>query len=841
MNKITGFAGRNIQAIIITVTGVILAIALMNLYYVMNYLVNSNDECLWMDKTDKHGQNIIEILKVKTDGVTYNSGIRNNDILVKINKIKVKNTYHAMRILNTIKSGDVALYEVERNGKTFEANVFIKKLLPFNQLAFSIVSIIWLIIGFVVIMAKPAGRMQRIFYSIGVLWVLMLIYVYLYKYPFSLAEYVIDFTFITSGMFLPYLMLHFFWIFPKPFKFVQNKWVFRILYSVPSLFLLVLYPIRIYNLIHKQEMLASLPINMINLSLFVCGIAGLVFLIISYVRLKTREERKPLFIILTAYAIAILTILYVSYIAPVISDTIFNSPMFYMPIILVVIIPIAFGISIFRYQLMDVSIVIKNTIIYGLATVAIAAVYFLIIYLLGTYISSAVGTQYKGVVAGVVFIAFAIVFQSTKDKFQDFLTAKFYPEQFAAQKVLLTFSNEVATVVGLTNILDSMNTTFIENLKINNFAILLKDKNNCDYKYIRGTGIKNSGLSVDGKYLDIYLKGRMQNDMSVVLERENFYAIIPENAGEMIDENIYTVIPMVIKSRVIGLLLFGLKYSGAQFGGKDLELLIAAANQAAISIENARLYKTEAEKERIERDLDLARKIQESLLPKEIPDMPSLDIYGQMIPAMQVGGDYFDFIKVSPSKVFVMVGDVSGKGLSASLYMTKLQTIMRLACTNNKMPKEILLEVNRQIFGALERNWFITLTLALFDTDKKKVWFCRAGHMPTLAAKNGCVNEYKSSGIGLGLEAGKVFNASLVEEVVELHSGEFFVFYSDGITEAMNKGGDLFGEENLISALKNKTSLNSKEIVDALWNKVTEFKQSAPQNDDMTIVLVKIG
>ncbi|MDP4117379.1 MAG: PP2C family protein-serine/threonine phosphatase, partial [Bacteroidota bacterium] len=479
--------------------------------------------------------------------------------------------------------------------------------------------------------------------------------------------------------------------------------------------------------------------------------------------------------------------------------------------------------------------------IYGLATVAIAAVYFLVIYLLGTFISSAVGTQYKGVVAGVVFIAFAIVFQSTKDKFQDFLTAKFYPEQFAAQKVLLTFSNEVATVVGLNNILDSMKTTFIGNLKINNFGILLKDKNNSDFKYIRGTGIKNTNLIIDGKNLENYLQDRIQGMMSVVLERDHFYKVIPSNATEIIDENIYTIIPMIIKSKVIGLLLFGLKYSGAQFAGKDLELLIAAANQAAISIENARLYKTEAEKERIERDLDLARKIQEGLLPKNIPDIPQLDIYGQMIPAMQVGGDYFDFIKVSPSKIFVLVGDVSGKGLSASLYMTKLQTIMQLSCSQDKTPKEILMEVNKQIYGSLERSWFITLTLALFDTEKKKVWFCRAGHMPTLAAKNGSVAEYRSSGIGLGLEAGKVFDSSLVEDVIDLNPGEFFVFYSDGITEAMNKKGDLFGEENLISALKNKSKLSSKEIVTEVWEKVNEFKQSAPQNDDMTIVLVKVG
>ena len=117
---------------------------------------------------------------------------------------------------------------------------------------------------------------------------------------------------------------------------------------------------------------------------------------------------------------------------------------------------------------------------------------------------------------------------------------------------------------------------------------------------------------------------------------------------------------MVIKSRVIGLLQFGLKQSGSQFAGKDLELLYAAANQAAISIENARLYRSEADKLKLERDLDLARKIQQSLLPKCNPDVHGLDICGQMIPAMQVGGDYYDLISISPTRLFVVVGDVSG-------------------------------------------------------------------------------------------------------------------------------------------------------------------------------------
>ncbi|RKY91668.1 MAG: hypothetical protein DRQ01_07370, partial [Ignavibacteriae bacterium] len=192
------------------------------------------------------------------------------------------------------------------------------------------------------------------------------------------------------------------------------------------------------------------------------------------------------------------------------------------------------------------------------------------------------------------------------------------------------------------------------------------------------------------------------------IEQPDFKSVFPDMADKLIKEEIYTVIPMIIKNKNVGLLLFGLKHSGSHFAGRDIELLWAAANQAAVSIENSRLYETEVEKQKIERDLDLARKIQQGLLPACIPEVGNLDICGEMIPAMQVGGDYYDLLPVdgSTSKLFVVVGDVSGKGLSASLYMTKLQTMMQLYCTPGKTPKEILVDVNKRMYDEIERNWF---------------------------------------------------------------------------------------------------------------------------------------
>ena len=314
-------------------------------------------------------------------------------------------------------------------------------------------------------------------------------------------------------------------------------------------------------------------------------------------------------------------------------------------------------------------------------------------------------------------------------------------------------------------------------------------------------------------------------------------------AEQLIEEEIYTVIPMIIKNKIIGLLLFGLKHSGSHFAGKDIDLLWAAANQAAVSIENARLYDTEAQKLKIERDLDLARNIQNGLLPSCIPEIGNLDICGEMIPALQVGGDYYDLLPVngSNSKLYVIIGDVSGKGLSASLYMTKLQTMIQFACTSDKSPKEILVEVNRRIYGEMEKNWFATMSVAFFDLERNIVKFCRAGHMPLLTATNGTVDSYRTQGIGVGLERGDIFEKSLIEKEIKLKSGQIYAFFTDGVTEAMNETQDLFGEEKLSSILKDKASHRSTEIMDEIWSSVNTFRGKAEPNDDMTMVIVKVN
>lgn len=824
---------------------ILIGIALLNIYFSVAIRVTSNDECLWISKKVSKDSSAIFFDVVKVEGVTWNAGIRNGDQLLEIDGNVLYGTFQAQQILNRFSSGEYADYKVMRGGRILNTKVYVKKLIQFDNLASSLSALFWVLIGFIVLTAKPDGRIHKLFYFIGVVTILAAMHTLLdpYKFfsDFGFLSVLIGCLSLIGISFLPFIMNYFFWNFPTQFKFAEKKWVKKIIIILPACIsvLAILSAVLAFNGI-IGEMTFIQGLESLNYFALFANVTAWIALIVQYRRVQSKEKKKPVLLMLIAVTFGLAVGLYAAQIAPAIADTMFNSPEYYTPIILVAIVPLIFAYSIFKYQLMDVSVVVKNTIIYGTATFSVAAIYFFVIYVAGHSISAFLGVENQGIIAGVFFIIFALVFQSSKNRFQDFLTKSFYPEQFAYQKVLVDLSNELSIVVGLENILQLMKKTFVDALKIKTFGILIRDMDG-NLSLVDSVGMSNNNCVISESRISTFLKEKTLIIKYPAIEQSDFKVVFPdEKAERLLSEGIHTIVPMMAKGKLVGLLLFGLKHSGSHFAGKDLELLWAAANQAAISIENARLYKSEVEKQKLERDLDLARKIQQGLLPQCIPNMNGLDICGEMIPAMQVGGDYYDLIQLSDSKLFVVVGDVSGKGLSASLYMTKIQTMIKISCTQNKSPKEILVDINQRIYEELDKSWFVTITLALFDLENQTLKFCRAGHMPILLASNGTVQSYRTQGLGVGIEKGIVFEKSLIEEEVKLSTGQIYAFFTDGVTEAMNEKSELFGDDKLNAILKNKSKTRSADIVNEIWNSVKIFRGTAEVNDDMTMVVVKV-
>jgi serine phosphatase RsbU (regulator of sigma subunit) len=255
------------------------------------------------------------------------------------------------------------------------------------------------------------------------------------------------------------------------------------------------------------------------------------------------------------------------------------------------------------------------------------------------------------------------------------------------------------------------------------------------------------------------------------------------------------------------------------------------------------LMQEQAEKERLEEELRIARQIQMSLLPAQGLVAPSgVRIAALCLPAAEVGGDYYDLLPLSPTRMGVLVADVSGKGTSAALYMAELKGLVLSLSRIYESPARLLGEANRILAANMDSRSFVTMTYAVVDTAARRMRYARAGHNPLIhfEARTGSTRVLTPAGLGLGLDSGDRFEKILVEDEVPLDAGDFFLFFTDGLSEAMNAGAELFGEGRLRRILEASGRLTSEELKERILEEVRRFVGDADPHDDMTLVVLKV-
>lgn len=249
-----------------------------------------------------------------------------------------------------------------------------------------------------------------------------------------------------------------------------------------------------------------------------------------------------------------------------------------------------------------------------------------------------------------------------------------------------------------------------------------------------------------------------------------------------------------------------------------------------------------AERERLLKELEIARSVQMRFLPQKVPEFPSLEIVSLCQPAMEVGGDYYDFVQISERYMSVLIGDVSGKGVSAAFYMTMVKGIIKTLSKITVKPAELLAEANEIFYENAPRDVFITIIYGIFDLKEKTLTIASAGHNPLIVwkRKTNEIERMNPRGIALGLEKGRRYREIIEEKTIPFEADDIFVFYTDGVSEAMNTKHDIFGEERLCEAIIQNTHLPPRIIQKKIVEAVSEFSGKEPQHDDFTMVVVKI-
>ncbi len=307
------------------------------------------------------------------------------------------------------------------------------------------------------------------------------------------------------------------------------------------------------------------------------------------------------------------------------------------------------------------------------------------------------------------------------------------------------------------------------------------------------------------------------------------------------DLNIKYIVPLKIKDKYLGLLFIGEKLSESALRNEDLEFINSLSSNAAVSIDNTIMYEKLAVQERIRQELEIAHKIQVASLPQSVPEIKGLDIAGYSIPALEVGGDFYDFLNGTPGKFTVVVGDVSGKGTSAALYMSKVQGIFQTLNEFYDSPKKLLTKANHILFKHIDSKSYITAIGANFDTKNNIMRIARAGHLP-LFYYSKSVNEIRKvqpAGIGLGIRDEKVFDFSIEEIQIEYRKGDIFLFVTDGITESLNTILEQYGDDRLMEILKEFNEAPAEIICAEIIKSVKQFSEKAKQHDDITLVTIK--
>jgi sigma-B regulation protein RsbU (phosphoserine phosphatase) len=269
-----------------------------------------------------------------------------------------------------------------------------------------------------------------------------------------------------------------------------------------------------------------------------------------------------------------------------------------------------------------------------------------------------------------------------------------------------------------------------------------------------------------------------------------------------------------------------------------VELARTLTNQAAIAVEKARLY--EATVTRYEQEQEIARQIQQNLLPRIVPQIPGLRLAGLCRPALATGGDFYDYVLLPDYRLGIVVSDVSGKSLPAAMVMALARNTIRAELLNHLRPDEAITAANRWLCQDTQRNTFIATLQVVIDSIRPTLWLVSAGQTAPLLRRQGQIT-YLSPDESIGLPLGIMPDLIYHQAEISLYPGDTLLFYTDGLVEAKNKTGELFGFDRLEAALWRLDNGNTpQQVIDHLLAEVQAFVGEADQHDDITMVVVQI-
>jgi sigma-B regulation protein RsbU (phosphoserine phosphatase) len=433
------------------------------------------------------------------------------------------------------------------------------------------------------------------------------------------------------------------------------------------------------------------------------------------------------------------------------------------------------------------------------------------------------------------------------DRLRTWVDRRFFRENYNAEHVLTELSEEVRSMVEPRSLLETVAGRISETLHVPQVAVLLSGSGFYQPAFALGYATLPTVAFPSKTGTAMVLKSQKEPARVFLSDRDS-WVYREETIGDEERRKLATLqsellLPLAVRDKLLGFISLGPKRSEEPYTGSDVRLLKSVAAQTGLALENANLLQTVADevakRERLNREVEIAREVQERLFPQKLPVIAGLDFAGHCRPALGVGGDYYDFLALPRGQLGVAIGDVSGKGIAAALMMASLQASLRGEAT--RAPENLaaaVANVNRLVYEASSSNRYATFFYGQYDPAQGKFDFVNAGHNPPILfhrADGGTVTRLEPGGTVIGL----IENVDYQQGSVWISPGDLLVAFTDGISEAMNLEDEEWGEDRLLESIRSCQAATAQELLESVFAAATEFAGAAPQHDDMTLVVLR--
>jgi len=418
---------------------------------------------------------------------------------------------------------------------------------------------------------------------------------------------------------------------------------------------------------------------------------------------------------------------------------------------------------------------------------------------------------------------------------------RFFREAVNVERVLNELSESVRSIVEVQPLLATVTKTISSTLHVPRVAALLRQ--NGDFAPAHSVGFASAPqvkFSARGAMAERLSRSRDAEHVSQV-RLESWTGREMEDRKQLEKLETELLLPLAVKDRLLGFLSLGPKLSEEPYSPTDVQLLQSVASQTGLALENTRLTEAVAnevaQRERLNRELEIAREVQQRLFPQAGPVVAGLDYAGKCRPASSVGGDYYDFVSMCDGRLGITIGDISGKGVPAALLMASLQASLRgLAIANPPALSTLMENLNRLVFDASPSNRYATFFYGVYNPATREFMYVNGGHNPPMVFRGADVLRLEEGGPVIGL-----FGPARYEQAsIQLQPGDTLVLFTDGVSEAMNNDDEEFDEPRLVDAVRGGEGLDASGLIDRVMMVCDAFVAGAPQHDDMTLVVARV-